>query len=106
MYIVFLVDNCETSASGCEEFWLVNLKFDLFWLVSHFHACPPELPVTQLEQHGVFADVEIDYFLVFITLTNDFGGEVHSFINFDSDFGLDSHLTGLIATPSVQFSVT
>ncbi len=106
MYIVLLVDNCETSASGCEEFWLINLKFDLFWFVGHFHACPPKLPVAQLEQHRVLADVKIYYFLVFITLTNDFSGEVHSFIDLDSNFGLDSHLTGLVTTPSVQFSIT
>lgn len=72
---------------------MLNFEFDLLGFVSHFHAGPPQLSVRQLEDHGIFADVEVDHLLFFIALTDDFCWVVDSLVNLNADLRFDSHLS-------------
>ncbi len=105
MYIIFVVDYSEASAPCGEEFWL-DFQFDLLWNVGLFHACPPQLPIVELEDHGVLADVEVDDLLLLVPLLDDLSREVDSLINLNTNLRLNPHLSRLVASPSVQFPIT
>lgn len=91
--------------AGREQFWVVDFEFHLFRLVGHLHPCPPQLPIGELEEESVLADVEVHYFLVLVTLFDDLGREVNRLVYLYAYLRFDSHLSRLVATPPVQLPV-
>ena len=85
---------------------MTDFKFYFFWCVCLFHTSPPKLSVVELEKHSIFTDVEVDNFLFFITFSDNLSWEVNSLINLNTNLRLNSHLSRLVTSPSVQFFIS
>ena len=100
-----MVDYSEASASSCEKFWL-DINFHSLWHVGLFHSRPPKFAVVQLEKKSVFTDIKIDNYLLLVTLLNNLSREVNRLIHLNTNLRLDTDLSRLVTTPSIQMPVT